>query len=1065
MKKFLLLCFSFVFVLSAWAQERVITGKVSSAEDGSALPGVNVIVKGTTNGSVTDADGKYSLSIPSSGGSLVFSFIGLKTSEIAVGERTIVDVQLGLDVTQLSEIVVTGTGVATDRKKLAISVESITSDRLPSVPAASLDQALVGKIAGAQIFSSSGNPGSPVSIQLRGINTVSGGTQPLIMVDGVQMGATSLNSIDLNNVDRVEVVQGASAATIYGAQGANGVIQIFTKKGKAGPMKLSASYNVSSNDYLNIGNLRQPLNHSFTTDANGDITQTGGGLLSQNSTGIWGSPIWNSGATAKYDKPYKNNTKYYDHISQLFRQAITTNFNVNVSGGKDKSDYSISLSNLKQESVIQGALNRTNLTTNLGFELAKNLTLRSVTQLVYTDNSVNPNGAGLSSAIYTYPFADFKFRAPDGSYLYKFGSGAGANSTNPLYAQEVQKYSNKTIDIIPSLNLHYNLNKFFELDYKVGINYQLGDFSRNTQNQTELASFKFNSAYYTTNSTGQIAKASTNQYNINSIFTALAKVDFAKDLKMDFPLVSSTQLAFDYRNNDFQRVYTTFTGLPSYTPIDLVNGAQASSNAASEYKDRFITYGYLVNQRFEYKDMVGVSGGFRTDFSSTYGDSKQAFTFPRGDAFLRISKFGFWDALSGIVPEFKLRAAYGEAGTQPVNFVGDIVGSVPNHFLRVNTFNTGNVDNGSYLFPQSIVSNPNLKVENSKEFEFGTEFSIAPSSGSWFPFINGSVSVWNRQGTDVVWQRVTPVSAGSESIWDNYISLESNGVQFSLDMDVYRSDNFKWDFVTAFGTSKSFTKNTADGKDIPLTWTSAGTYTLRPGQQFGTLYGYRAITSIDQKDQKGAFYLNQANASNFELVDGRVVDKTSKRVQFTSDKYVLGNTTPAFNMSFTNTFSYKDYLDVSVQIDWVGGAKTYNQTKEWAYSEGLHSDYDKPVTIGGETGAFVAYYRSFYDAVESNGTKDYFLESSSFARLRNLSIAFDAAKFFKLKKFDRLQLVLTGRNLATITDYTGLDPEASQNTSGGGTGSGAGQVAAQRGLDYWSFPNFRSYQIGINIGL
>ena len=201
MKKFLLLLCSLFFVLSSWAQDRVVTGRVTAAEDGSALPGVNVVVKGTTNGSVTDSDGKYTLSIPSFGGSLVFSFIGLKTTEIPIAERTVIDVQLRLDVTQLSEVVITGTGVATDRKKLAISVESITSDRLPSVPAASLDQALVGKIAGAQIFSSSGNPGAPVSIQLRGINTVSGGTQPLIMVDGVQMGATSLNSIDLNNVD------------------------------------------------------------------------------------------------------------------------------------------------------------------------------------------------------------------------------------------------------------------------------------------------------------------------------------------------------------------------------------------------------------------------------------------------------------------------------------------------------------------------------------------------------------------------------------------------------------------------------------------------------------------------------------------------------------------------------------------------------------------------------------------------------------------------------------------------------------------------------------------------
>ena len=254
MKKYLLLfCFTLFFVLSAWAQQRTITGKVTSSDDGSSLPGVNVLLKGTSTGTATDADGRYSLTIANPAGVLIFSFIGLATEERTIGAQDVIDVALSLDATQLSEVVVTGVGVATDKRRLAISVESVSGDKLPAMPSASVDQALVGKIAGAQIMSASGNPGTPVSIQLRGINTLSGGTQPLIMVDGVQMQATSLNSLDLSNVERIEVVQGASAATIYGAQGANGVIQVFTKKGTAGKMKIDFSARISSDDYLNIG--------------------------------------------------------------------------------------------------------------------------------------------------------------------------------------------------------------------------------------------------------------------------------------------------------------------------------------------------------------------------------------------------------------------------------------------------------------------------------------------------------------------------------------------------------------------------------------------------------------------------------------------------------------------------------------------------------------------------------------------------------------------------------------------------------------------------------------------
>jgi outer membrane receptor protein involved in Fe transport len=228
-----------------FAQERVVTGKVTSSEDGSPLPGVSVLLKGTTNGTVTDTEGNYSLNV-SSGGSLVFSFIGMNSTEVVIGDRAVVDVSLGIDVKQLSEIVVTGTGVATEKRKLAIAVESVSSKDLPAAPTASIDQALVGKIAGAQISSIDGTPGANINILLRGVNTINRGTNPMILIDGVQMGVTTLNSIDLSTIDRVEVIQGAAAGTIYGAQGANGVIQLFTKKGKSGKINPKLSLGTKS---------------------------------------------------------------------------------------------------------------------------------------------------------------------------------------------------------------------------------------------------------------------------------------------------------------------------------------------------------------------------------------------------------------------------------------------------------------------------------------------------------------------------------------------------------------------------------------------------------------------------------------------------------------------------------------------------------------------------------------------------------------------------------------------------------------------------------------------------
>src|SRR5436190_14390028 len=198
MKKVLLVCAAFFFALGiASAQDRTVSGRVTSTEDSSPLPGVNVVLKGTTNGTVTDSDGAYKLNVPASGGSLVFSFIGLTTQEVNIGDRSVVDIGLGLDVKQLSDIVVTGTGVATEKRKLAIAVESVSSDKLPLAPTASIDQALIGKIAGAQISSVSGVPGAPVQILLRGINTLQRGTQPMIVLDGVKLFSTALNTLYL----------------------------------------------------------------------------------------------------------------------------------------------------------------------------------------------------------------------------------------------------------------------------------------------------------------------------------------------------------------------------------------------------------------------------------------------------------------------------------------------------------------------------------------------------------------------------------------------------------------------------------------------------------------------------------------------------------------------------------------------------------------------------------------------------------------------------------------------------------------------------------------------------
>ncbi|MDQ6812693.1 MAG: SusC/RagA family TonB-linked outer membrane protein, partial [Bacteroidota bacterium] len=241
------------------------------------------------------------------------------------------------------------------------------------------------------------------------------------------------------------------------------------------------------------------------------------------------------------------------------------------------------------------------------------------------------------------------------------------------------------------------------------------------------------------------------------------------------------------------------------------------------------------------------------------------------------------------------------------------------------------------------------------------------------------------------------------------------------------------------------------------------TLIIAPGEKIGQIYGLKALTTLDQTRPDGTRYISKADEGLYTIVDGRVVKKSDKQIQFTSDSYPFGDPNPKFNASFINSIGYKDIITLSFQIDWVHGSHLYNQTKEWMYRDGIHGDFDKPVTIDGQTGAFTAYWVSpYYNTFgfpygsANNSTKDFFYEDASFVRLRNISLAFDISRMTNIRYFKKLQLVLTGRNIYTKTKYSGFDPEIS---------SGPANSSFERGIDHSSLPNIKSYQVGLNIGL
>jgi len=1022
---------------TAYAQKVQISGTITSEEDGSVLPGIWVVIKGTNTSATTDAEGKYTIKAPADA-VLIYSFVGMKTKEIPVAGQTTIDVVLQPDVTNVAEIVVTGIGTATDKRKVAISVESIKSKDLSTLPSASIDQALQGKIAGAQIQSVSGQPGQQSNIIFRGINTL-GSTQPMIMIDGVEINtdnnfngsnnnfSSRLADLDLSNVERIEVVQGAAAATIYGAQGANGVIQIFTKKGTAGKSEISFNSSISSNEILR-GNFKFPDKHFYETDEQGYIIDQNGNRLVENAGGVNGqyaAPVGDpNDPTTLCNKPFVEKT--YNPLDEIFKKSLTYNNSLSVTGGNNSTTYAIFLSDLKQSSVMRGTYQRINAKADIGSEIFKNFKVNISSTYINTKNTTGSitgqdnTASPLGSAMFAQPYMDMNIRDADGNMLGILQ--AGDNSTNALFGLENELFSADVSRVIENIDLNYKPFQFLELDYKYGIDDYSYKFQDLIKNQDAYSVFGL------TPQVGHIRTLNDKATTQNSIVSAF--LNFGKnDLKF------KTQLAFDWRSYSTDEIEATVSGIPAEDNINLSSGA---TPYISEYATEFVTYGYLVNQHIDYKDMLGISGGFRTDYSSAFGKGSKPFTFPRADGYFRVSQLPFWDNIKNVFPELKLRAAYGEAGAQPLAYD------------RQKTLLRNTIGSQSFLLSKVNQTNEALGIQVSKEFETGLDLKVGLSNSNWLSSVMLSPTYWRKKSDDVIWDVEIPLSRGAVSYKDNAFTLSSHGIQFSMDLNVLKSENLIWDLTTTYGKGTNKVDKISNHQDIVLGNSGSGGFILREGSKVGVFYGYAPLSSVDQTASDGSRYIDPADVGNYEIVNGYVTNKASKQVVYSSEKTVIGDPNPKFTMSFTNNFQIMKFVRFSFQIDWFKGLQVYNQTKQWLYRDANHSDFSKNVTIDGQTGPYTAYWESLYNA---NDPSSPFVEDGSFVRVREIALAIDLTKLFSIKHVKLLEINFSGHNLFTITKYSGLDPESAANLND----------PTQRGLDNFSYPNFKTYTAGLRV--
>jgi TonB-dependent starch-binding outer membrane protein SusC len=1089
------------------AQTREISGKISDI-GGVPISGATITIKNTRTGTVAGDDGSFKMNAPANA-VLVISAVGYESSEINIGTRTAIVVSLVAESKSLNEVVVTGTGAATSKKKLGFSVESIRGDKLPVVPSGGIDQALVGKVPGAQISTVSGNPGDQVNIVLRGINTIQGGTRPMILLDGTEVPFYMLNTLDLTQVDKVEVVQGSASSALYGAQGANGVIQIFTKKGVKGHTSINLTTSIGQNIYINAGDFGKADKHPYLTNASGQIVSannsggfTAGQPLSIDPTlgvipgsgslayvygsNISGLPGSIPGLTQNYtrygildprnqnNQSYGQNLKYYDHFAQVFRNGLVRNNTVNINGGGEKNDFAFTMSNNHTESALlenNGYVDRTNIVVNLGFEVLKNLTFRTITNLAYTFNNLHPHmgapggelfGTGRFNAdvggvygfLNTSPFFSLKDTIVGGYYApYQRASFASVNAFNPYYRLEYTAGDAKRYDIVQNFIANYKVNRFVSLEARYGVNHKSENdywtFYNQSLNANSNVYATWTNYYNGNDNTGEIDNFQYLSTNQNFYTGITGRVDFEKDLKIHVPIQSTTLAGFDYRKSNYKEVDSWGQTLQLSPPYNLTSTQQQF--VSQDYIEKFVTYGYLLDEKIDYGNLAGISGGFRSDYSSAFGRGSKPFTFPHYNGYVNISEFKFWNkTLQKRIPTFKLRAAYGKAGIQPFPF---------DRYPGLDAPHTGN----EATYANQVSSrNPALDVEVSTEKEAGTDIGFNLLKGNWLKSILINYTVWTRNTDNGIFTVNVAPSTGATSLKSNSIKLASSGWQVGVNMPILTSKNWAWDFNAGFGHQNSWI-DAIQGGDIPLT-TAAGSsgLILKAGYKIGQIFGYKALTSVGQFRADGKTpFIDPSLQANYEVDNGRVVNKTTKAIFFSDEASALGDPNPSLT-SYGMNVTFKNFITLAWQLDWIMGSHLYEQTKEWMYRDAISKDFTKPITINGQTGAWTAYYASAYYAlgntpkgVGNNVTKDFFYSDASFARLRNLSLGVDFARFIKKSWMKKCQLILSGRNLFTITKYDGLDPEIS---------SGQANSSFDRGIDHSTIPNLKAYQVTLNLG-
>ncbi len=956
------------------AQDITVTGVVS--DDDGALPGATVSVVGTSSGTITDLDGNFKLSVPSDA-VLQISYLGYTTQEIPVNGRTSINVSMKEDLQQLSEVVVVGYG-SMERSNVTGSIVTVDVGEIEKTPIPNAIESLRGRVPGLQVTRGSGQPGSGVSFQIRGTNSLGVSNEPIIVIDGVPVPGGNINEINPQDIESMNILKDAAASAIYGSSGANGAILITTKSGKSGQTKFTVDYSTGSVELANeldIMNADQYVKYQIDSRvANGQVNPTVNNFL---------DPI-------ELENYIEGTTADWQNL--LIQRGQRHTASIGASGGSDKFSFYVNGDVYMEEGIVQASdYNRYSLRSNTEFKPNDWLTIGTRLQLTRSDadetsnviDEFNING-GFA------PYIPITGNSPLGDFQDENGNYSKFVNTDQFQINPLYRYQESQVDRI--INRTY-INPYVNIDFGGGFKYTLNTFAE-VRSQF-LGSFRSSDYADQEPSQAQIQNTTNKNYLIDNILTY--SKTFGKHRVDATAVIGMQKFEFEQATMFAENLPTDLLG---YNAIG--DALDARSQVGWNTDENGRSYN-VIRAGYGYDDRYNFTVSMRRDLTSKFGANYKQGYFPSVSFAWNAHNEGFFNSIN-YVSQFKVRASYGVLGND--NFGNyQYLARATNVQLLLGVDSTGveNIFNG-YGLPNAA-SNPNLRWEESRQANIGIDFGFLKNR------ITGSVDIWQTNTVDLLLtERIIPVVGGYSTYPSNIGETENKGIDISLRGLAFESKDFSWNIFANLSLDRNkivrLSRSNEDEDGNPIDNPANGWFI---GQNINELFDYR-YTGVWQLDE-------ESEAAEFGATPGdpKIEDIDGNGVINDDDRTFLGNPTPSWYGGITNIVSYKGF-EFSFLIEAVQGVTQVNSYIGGFTGRGnqLNINYWTP---NNPTNEFprIGDGNALAGGLFSNAIK---VQDASFVALRNISFSYTLPpNLLENLPLNNVNFYVRGNNLKYWTDY------------------------------------------------